>query len=112
MNEEQLSFNENELSEEDLAVLRAFEAMDDDLLQSSVPSTLNTQLPAPNTTQQVSTEFPSEDMLLVFVAEVDGDISTLRRALNQLEHETYIQPGRFEVFRRQWSQNSWVCKLR
>jgi chemotaxis protein histidine kinase CheA/ActR/RegA family two-component response regulator len=102
MNEKQLSFNENELSEDDLAVLRAFEAMDDDLLQpsSSITSTLNTQLPAQNTTQQVSTEFSFEDMLLVFVTEVAEDISTLRRALNQLEHETHIQPGRFEVFRR------------
>lgn len=102
MNEKQLSFDENELSEDDLAVLRAFEAMDDDLLQpsSSSTSTLNRQLPAQNTTQQASTEFPFEDMLLVFVTEVDGDISALRRALNQLEHETHIQPGRFEVFRR------------
>jgi chemosensory pili system protein ChpA (sensor histidine kinase/response regulator) len=102
MNEKQLSFDENELSEDDLAVLRAFEAMDDDLLQSSssITSTLNTQLPAQNTTQRVSTEFSFEDMLLVFVSEVDEDISTLRRALNQLEHETHIQPGRFEVFRR------------
>jgi chemosensory pili system protein ChpA (sensor histidine kinase/response regulator) len=102
MNEKQLSFDENELSEDDLAVLRAFEAMDDDLLQSSssVTSTLNAHLPAQNTTQQVSTEFSFEDMLLVFVAEVGEDISTLRRALNQLEHESHIQSGRFEVFRR------------
>ena len=102
MNEKQPSFDENELSEDDMAVLRAFEAMDDDLLpsSSSATSTLNTRNAVQDTTQKVSTEIPFEDMLLVFVTEVDGDISSLRRALNQLEHETHIQPGRFEIFRR------------
>lgn len=103
MNEQPLSFDENELSADDLAVLRAFETMDDELLQASpsvVSSTLRTQLPAQNVTQQISTEFSFEDMLLVFVTEVDGDIRAMRHALNQLERDVHIQPVRFEVFRR------------
>jgi chemosensory pili system protein ChpA (sensor histidine kinase/response regulator) len=96
MSEKQLFFDENELSEDDLAVLRAFEAMDDEQLQSSSSTTTS----SPNIKQRTSTDFSFEDMLLVFVAEVDGDIAALHRALHQLEHETHIQPGRFEVFRR------------
>ncbi|MBA2393947.1 MAG: response regulator [Ktedonobacteraceae bacterium] len=96
MSEKHLSFGENELSEDDLAVLRAFEAMDDAQMQSSLP----VSTPPSDRKQQASTEFSFEDMLLVFVSEVDEDITALHRALHQLEHETSIQPGRFEVFRR------------
>ncbi len=103
MNEQQISFDENELSEEDLAVLRAFEAMDDELLQAS-PSTVmpmpGTELPAQNETQEIPIEFSFEDMLLVFVTEVDADIRAMRDALNQLKQDVDIQPVRFEVFRR------------
>jgi chemosensory pili system protein ChpA (sensor histidine kinase/response regulator) len=102
MNEEQIPFDENELSEDDLAVLRAFETMDDELLPSSSisTSTLSTQSLAPNVMQQADTEFSFEDMLLVFVTEVDGDIRAMRNTLNQLEQDAHIKPARFEVFRR------------
>jgi chemosensory pili system protein ChpA (sensor histidine kinase/response regulator) len=94
MNEEHISFSENELSEDDLAVLRAFETMDDELVQSSL-STQNTQLQA----QDVATEFSFEDMLLIFVAEADKDIKALCQALKQIEQDSYMPPERFEVFR-------------
>src|ERR1019366_3830808 len=96
MNEEQISFSENELSEDDLAVLRAFETMDDELLQSS-PSPQNTQ--AQDTIQDISTDFSFEDMLLIFVTEADKDIKVLGQALKQIEQDGYMPLERFEVFR-------------
>jgi chemotaxis protein histidine kinase CheA len=103
MNEEQVYFSENELSEEDLAVLRAFETMDSGLTQSSpstvLPSELATQPPRQDTTQDASTGFSFEDMLLIFAIEADKDISTMRHALKQLEHNAHVLPGHFEVFR-------------
>jgi chemosensory pili system protein ChpA (sensor histidine kinase/response regulator) len=102
MNEEQVSFSENELSEEDLAVLRAFEAMDSGPTQSSyssstAPSKFHAQFPI----QDASTDFSFEDMLLIFATEADKDINTMRRALNQLGQNvpTQLQTGHFEVFR-------------
>ncbi len=102
MNEEQVFFGENELSEEDRAILRAFEAMDSGLTQSSpfaVTSALSTQLPEQKLTQDAATDFSFEDMLLIFAAEADKDINTMHRALNQLKQRTHIQPDYFEVFR-------------
>ncbi len=98
MNEEQISFSENELSEEDLAVLRAFEAMDAELMQPS-PSTVPPELSTQSPTQDASTDFSFEDMLLIFATEADKDINTMRQALNQLKQSTSIQSGHFEVFR-------------
>ena len=101
MNEEQLSFSENELSDDDLAVLRAFEAMDGKLTENSpstITSALNTQ-PPPEYAKDGSTDFSLDDMLLIFATELDKDLSAMRHALNQLAQDTHIQPALFEVLR-------------
>ena len=98
MNEEQVPFSENELSEEDWAVLRAFEAMDSEFTHSS-PSIVPSELSTPPPAQDTSADFSFEDMLLIFAEEADKDITTMRHALNKLEQSAHIQPGHFEVFR-------------
>ncbi len=95
-------FEENELSDEDLAVLRAFDAMKDWPEQpSSVTSPLELSLhSSQQDAKQAPVEYSAEDMLLVFVAEVYEDIVSMRRVLNQLEREDQIKPERFITFRR------------
>ncbi len=102
MNEERSDFDENELSAEDLAVLRAFDAMEDWSEQpASVTSPLGPALhSASQDTRQESAELSLDDMLLIFIAEVEEDIASMRRMLNQLEREAQIQPERFKAFRR------------
>jgi chemosensory pili system protein ChpA (sensor histidine kinase/response regulator) len=102
MNEERSDFDENELSAEDLAVLRAFDAMEDWTEQpASVTSPLAPSLhSAPRDARQEPAELSVDDMLLIFVAEVEEDIASMRRMLNQLEREAQIQPERFKAFRR------------
>ncbi len=98
MNEELPNLDENELSDEDFAVLRAFEAMEDWSEQPAISPNADPSLP--QDTVRESLEYSSEDMLLVFVTEVDEDIATMRRMLNQLEQEAHIKPERFMTFRR------------
>ncbi|MDQ2887242.1 MAG: response regulator [Chloroflexota bacterium] len=102
MDEERSDFDENELSAEDLAVLRAFDAMEDWSEQpASVTSSLAPALhSAPRDARQEFAEYSLDDMLLIFIAEVEEDIVSMRRMLNQLEREAQIQPERFKAFRR------------
>src|SRR5215469_6788838 len=67
-----------ELSEDDLAVLRAFEAAE--VLQMKVPSAA-AQLP-----QFPPGEVP-EEMLVLFVTEADEDIRVMRETLHHLEQD-------------------------
>ncbi len=100
MNEERFDFDENELSAEDLAVLRAFDAMED---WSEQPASVTSPLDLHSTPQdagQEPAELSLDDMLLIFIAEVEEDIANMRRMLNQLEREAQIQPERFKAFRR------------
>lgn len=108
MNEEENpSFEENELSEDDLAVLRAFEAMDDwEVAPSATPPSPVWTGPAVVSSQtmqsaQNATEnFLDEEMLLLFVAEVEEDIEKMRWTLNQLEQDDQIHPARFVPLKR------------
>lgn len=93
MNETFSSFDENELSEEDLAVLRAFDALDDISTQSGATGAL----PAP-TEMEATQQAPSEqvnpssssladedeeaEMLMIFLEEATEDITRLRDALS------------------------------
>ncbi len=80
--------NDTSMSEEDLAILKAFDAM-----ESWQPS--GEAAPIPHTT-----EFSQQDMLLLFAAEMDEDIAQMKRALNGLEQGDTFDETRFIVLRR------------
>jgi CheY-like chemotaxis protein/chemotaxis protein histidine kinase CheA len=90
------TFNQDELSEEDLAVLRAFDAMDMRDWQVAAPeiSTLAStgSLTHPNVTIQPSLPdtLSPDDMLTLFVSEVDEDLLTIQRALRKLEPDDQL----------------------
>jgi chemotaxis protein histidine kinase CheA len=80
-------FDINELSEEDLAILQAFEAMD-----SWSPGQPQCQINDQNNTLSEAQDLSLEDddeTFLIFLAEADEDISSIRQTLNQLAlHES------------------------
>jgi chemosensory pili system protein ChpA (sensor histidine kinase/response regulator) len=109
MNELLSSFDENELSPEDLAVLRAFEAMDRwDNHTAPLPpvasASVATSAPGTKTDTVRVLSSPAEDnvddTLLLFIAEVEEDIATMRRALYQLEHDDHINHSGFVILQR------------
>src|SRR5437667_2527106 len=79
-------FDMSELSEEDLAIIQAFEAMD--AWQSQEPSQCQTndQNKALAESQALA-RLEDEEMLLIFAVEAEGDISSIRQILNLLAHE-------------------------
>jgi CheY-like chemotaxis protein/HPt (histidine-containing phosphotransfer) domain-containing protein len=80
MNETPAPSDHNELSDDDLAVLRAFE-MTEEL--ASVDSTI--AAPAHSTSPLPPISVVSDDMLVLFVTEADGEIAAMRQALQELE---------------------------
>ena len=94
------SFNfaqEQELTPEDLAIIKAFEEMDDSPWQQDGEPGLFT-LP----TLSSPLEDTLDDMLVIFVDEVEEDIARIRRALNQLEQQdgTSIDSARLVTVKR------------
>src|SRR2546425_986529 len=74
--------DENELTEQDLAILRAFAAMEDlPVAQSSAPIT---SLPTPTLAQSDNDE---TDMAVLFATEAAEDIDVMRQAIRQLERQ-------------------------
>lgn len=93
MDEMSFSPPSEELSTEDLAIIQAFDAMDD-LVVAGNPDeqaggTLN------NTLDHGALNIVNpEDMLMLFASEADEDLSIMRRALNQLEQDNQTNsPG-------------------
>lgn len=87
MDENFSSSYSDELSPEDLAVIQAFDAMND----LEVTGNLEEQAVGQNNTNPLEyaglgVESP-EDMLMLFASEADEDIGTMRRALQQLEQD-------------------------
>lgn len=94
MSEELPPFDESELSEEDRAVLRAFEEMEDWPVQSSASTR-----PLPIYTP--GQEEDDDDMLMVFLAEVLEDTDAMEGLLDTLSQEDEpLLPARFAQFRR------------
>src|SRR5581483_6494262 len=94
--------DENELSAEDLEVLRAFDAMENwnsSLSTSTLPPSPGAQESSTHT-KQLALDDIVDEMMMVFVTEADEDISKMRRALNQLEQEEQINPARFVALQR------------
>src|SRR6266704_3455031 len=81
-----------ELSEDDLAVLRAFEAAEELLVKdppadvSAPGSSLFEQSYATQSPQSSPGEIP-EEMLVLFVTEADEDITAMRETLHHLEQD-------------------------
>jgi chemosensory pili system protein ChpA (sensor histidine kinase/response regulator) len=92
-------FDESELSPEDLAVLRAFEAMDDWNVEPSASPELLTQSDKAAGKQQ-NVEISEDEMFALFVGEIDGDIARMQGVLNQLELDDHIDPARFVTLKR------------
>lgn len=93
-------FDESQLSEDDLAVLRAFEAMEDwntDASAASTPASAIWSDPS-SPGEQSGDDF--DEMLLLFASEADEDITRMRDALKQLDFEEHIDPTRFVTLRR------------
>ena len=70
----------NELSDDDLAVLRAFEMAEElAFVDPTIAASVHSTNPLP------PTSFVSDDMLVLFVTEADGEIAAMRQALRELE---------------------------
>lgn len=89
--------HEQELTPEDLAIIKAFEEMDDSPWQQDSEPGLFT-LP----TLSSPIEDTLDDMLVIFVDEVEEDLARIRRALNQLEQQdgTSIDSARLVTVKR------------
>lgn len=93
MNEE-LPFDESTLSADDLAVLRAFDAIES---WETYPSATN----IPSSVRESSSSYAEEDdMLPIFLEEVGEDISGMLDVLQQLIREDYTQPAHFVALKR------------
>src|SRR5690348_17683590 len=95
MDETPFSSPSEELSAEDLAIIQAFDALDDlattGNLDEQQASLLSNSFTLDN--GALSIENP-EDMLMLFASEADEDLGTMRRALNQLEQDNHTSsPG-------------------
>lgn len=82
---------EEHMSADDLAILQAFDARDMWQKPESAVSSLFQDAPA---------EFTNEDMALLFTAEVDDDITQMKRALSQLEQGDTLDMTRFTTLRQ------------
>src|SRR2546421_184319 len=103
------TFNQNELSTEDLAVLRAFDALDMENWEAERPdiSTLQPTQPLADQDTTIATTqrelaylLSPEDMLTLFTTEADEDLTTLRRTLQQLEPDDQLNIVRLQTLQR------------
>ena len=84
---------EDELSAEDLAIIQAFDALDDLDVAGSHDDFHNNSVPLAFENGGLDIENP-EDMLILFASEADEDIGTMRRALQQVEQDNQpASPG-------------------
>lgn len=93
------SFNQNELSAEDLAILQAFDAMEmDDWETGSPGSEMHDDIStSPLAEQDI---LSPDDMLSLFVGEVNEDITKIRRALQNLDMDETLDRERLQVLQR------------
>ncbi|HTD20085.1 MAG TPA: Hpt domain-containing protein, partial [Ktedonobacteraceae bacterium] len=93
------SFNQNELSAEDLAILQAFDAMGMDDWETGSPGseTHDDIAISPLAEQDI---FSPDEMLSLFVGEVNEDIIKIRRALQNLDMDETLDRGRLQVLQR------------
>ena len=90
-------FNSDELSADDLAVVHAFDALDLGDWEVERPAIEQSLRNAPPT--DASTLSP-DDMLALFVSEVDEDMATIQRTLQQLEPDDQLDTARLQTLQR------------
>src|SRR5260370_1097241 len=96
MNETPFFSDFDELSAEDLAIIQAFDALDD----LAFPDGLDEQNGLQSNSGALSLAAGAleianpEDMLILFASEADEDLGTMRRALQQVEQDNHVNsPG-------------------
>ncbi|MEO8970217.1 MAG: response regulator [Ktedonobacteraceae bacterium] len=103
MDETPTPFHEENLSAEDLAVLRDFDAMEfiaDEPLADTSQNTTKNVSPAGLAPADTTEAFSQEDMLLLFISEVEEDISVLSNGIQQLEQTETLDVGRLHILER------------
>lgn len=87
-------FDENELTTEDIAILNAFDAIEDWHIYPKDASSISA-------VDSVSPELDEDtEMLIVFLEEVGEDIAKMQQGLSQIAQSTQITPARFTIFQR------------
>src|SRR5438093_838670 len=92
MNEAFPPFDESQLSEEDLAILRTFEAMED--WEIAPPASAGSPVwvaPAPG--NEADSEQFIDEIFTLFLTEINDDIATIQQILSQLEQEGRVDPA-------------------
>jgi chemosensory pili system protein ChpA (sensor histidine kinase/response regulator) len=90
-------FNENELTEDDLAILRAFDALENIHIEHS---------PATSSSLAIQDDAEGDEdaeMLMIFLEEAEEDILRMRQAMdqiNQMEPGAALSASRFQIFQR------------
>src|SRR6266446_5719168 len=95
-------FNQDELSAEDLEVLRAFHALkesttDIPLHQQGMPAGSLANQPYADQSSAIESE---DEMLVIFTTEAGEDIAAMRLALQQVEQDDQVDPPSFKALKR------------
>ncbi len=95
-------FHQNELSEEDLEVLRAFHAIEEPTSDNPLTREmiLENSLPYQPFTDQTPAAESEDNMLAFFITEVDEDIAAMRLALQQLEQDDRLDSPGLKALKR------------
>lgn len=103
MDETPTPFHEDRLSPEDLAILRDFDAME--FIADEQPAEISPDV-APRTPASsfvhtdATEEFSDEDMLLLFISEIEEDVSVLRNSIQQVTPGEELDSVRLQVLER------------
>lgn len=84
--------DKDELSAEDLAVLKAFEAMESQALPPLKPATAHASDSVETEASTDWTSAISDDMLAIFVAEAQEDLVSMQHMLENLEQSNHADP--------------------
>ena len=103
MDETPTPFHEDKLSPEDLAVLRDFDAMEfiaDEQPAAISPDVATRTLASSLVRAEATEEFSDEDMLLLFISEIEEDVSVLRNSILQITPGEALDSVRLQVLER------------
>lgn len=96
------TFNQDNLSAEDLAILQAFDEMNLEHWEGASAQNDPSARPSTGSTaEELNAEFfGPEEMLALFVAEAEEDITTIRRTVQQLEPDDSLDTARLQTIQR------------
>ncbi len=102
MNDRNSPFHHDELSEEDLEVLRAFHSNEEPTPDNPLPreTTLEASFASQTETAQSPTLITDDEMLAFYATEADEDIATMRLALQRLEQDDRLDSLSLEALKR------------